>query len=131
MLTLHAFLEGPTSSSLDALREELVALFKSDGELAVSNASMPFGLGKYLVFRWPSWSFSTHLESGARVQEDAAIVQSTIAGVFPGCLPSTRVRVVFASDPGKSFTNHIIWVADYLRTLPGAVVYDEAQKSLW
>lgn len=131
MFTLHAFLENTTSSSLDALHVDLANLFKGAAEPNISDATLPFGGDKYLVFRWHSWSFTTHFESGARVQEDAAHIQSTLGNAFPRRLPSARVRVVFASDPGRHFTNHIIWVADYLLNLPGAVVYDEAKKSLW
>ncbi|UKL01423.1 hypothetical protein FO446_28635 [Brevibacillus brevis] len=58
-----------------------------------------------------------------------------MASVTKDCPPeikdcAERIRFVFSPDEGRDFTNHIIWAIDYLSAIPGAIIFDESQKTI-
>lgn len=134
MFTLHAFVPPTVGElTLQTLSERFQSLLSGvePSGLSVDQATHPFTKREYLVSRWPQWGFTVHLEAGTDVASDAKFVQSVAAGAFQEGLPDRRVRLVFGDDPMMDFTNHILWVVDELRTIPGVFVYDEKQKGEW
>ena len=133
MLTLHAFITSADDvQPLEALEPKLTGLFQGEHSARpdVSSSNLPFRNVPRLLYHWPTWSFSVTCESGSEVAADAALAQEAGAE-FPGGPPVNRIRVVFAHDESQLFTNHIIWIADWLKEIPSAVVYDDVGKCLW
>ncbi|SCX66559.1 hypothetical protein [Variovorax sp. EL159] len=134
MFTLHAFIASAADvQPLEALEPKLTRIFQGQhsAQPDVSSNTLPFKNTARLLYRWPTWSFSVTCESGAEVAADAKFVSQETGVVFPDRLPVDRIRIVFAQDEGGDFTNHIIWITDWLKEeIPSAVLYDEASKCL-
>lgn len=134
MFTLHAFIASAADAqSLEALEPRLTRIFQGQHSAPpdVSSNTLPFKNTARLLYHWPTWSFSVTCESGAEVAADAKFVAQETGVVFPGRLPVDRIRIVFAQDESCDFTNHIIWITDWLKEeFPSAVLYDEASKCL-
>lgn len=133
MFTLHAFITSAADvQPLEALEPTLTGIFQGQHSAPpdVSSSVLPFSNTARLLYRWPKWSFSVTCESGAEVAADAELVSQETGVVFSGGLPADRIRIVFAQDEGCHFTNHIIWITEWLKDIPSAVLYDEASKCL-
>lgn len=133
MFTLHAFIPADTIfHSLEIVERELTGLLQrvSPPPLEKSFDTLPFSNEPRLLYRWATWSFSVICEKGQRVAADAEVVERETGCSFSPGLPVNRIRIVFGQDKGCLFTNHIIWITDWLKEIPEAVVYDEASKSL-
>ena len=72
--------------------------------------------------------FDVSCESGEAVEDDAAFCSRESGVVFLSGLPDHRLRFVFADDEEREFTNHIIWIVDWLKEIPSAVIFDETGK---
>ena len=133
MFALHAFITSDQDAyPLAILETALSTLLAGQDDIGpeVSYSTLPFSNQPRLLYRWPTWNFSVTSDQGEQVAADADFVAQTCGAVFPGGRPTHRIRVVFAQDSSRDFTNHIIWIMDWLKEIPGVVLYDETSKSL-
>ncbi|WP_167497568.1 hypothetical protein [Brevibacillus antibioticus] len=134
MSVIHAYLAKSSDSySHERLASELSAYFdfETKNGLEIGVSANPFTREKYLILRWPGWNFSAYFETGRNVSADANYIASEIKNCPPeitNC--SERIRFVFSPDERRDFTNHIIWAIDYLSAIPGAIIFDESQKTI-
>lgn len=134
MSVIHAYLAKSSHPySHERLASELSDYFDFERKngLEIGVSANPFTREKYLILRWPGWNFTAHFETGRSVDEDV----NYIASVTKDCPPeikdcAERIRFVFSPDEGREFTNHIIWAIDYLAEIPGAIIFDETQKTI-
>lgn len=130
MFSVHAYLFNH-DFNLDQLEVELNKLFTGDARfgLTQSRGVHPFSNAPYLIFLWPAWSFTAHVERGASVLADAEVIRTVAGCGFPNSDPIGRIRVVFGNDKGLDYTNHIIWVEEFLTMISGATLYDDAKRA--
>lgn len=134
MSVIHAYLAKSSNPySHERLASELGTYFDFDTKngLEMGTSANPFTKEKYLILRWPGWNFTAHFETGHNVAEDVNYITSTVKDCPPEIKECTeRIRFVFSPDEGRDFTNHIIWAIDYLSEIPGAILFDESQKTI-
>ena len=132
MFSIHAYISAADVLPLEVLKQKLAGLFQGphSDPPEISSNPLPFSSAPRLNFLWPTWSFTVACESGAAVEDDAAVCSRESGVAFLSGLPVNRLRFVFADDEKRDFTNHIIWIADWLKEIPSAVVFDEAGR-LW
>jgi hypothetical protein len=53
------------------------------------------------------------------------------AGSRERILKPEELRVVFNEDDDRQYTNHILWILDFLRSIPGAALFDASQRVLF
>jgi len=133
MFALHAFITSDQDAyPLATLETAFSKLLAGQGDEApeISYSTLPFSKQPRLLYRWPTWNFSVTSDQGEQVASDADFVAQTCGAVFAGGRPTHRIRVVFAQDSSLDFTNHIVWIMDWLKEIPNVVLYDETSKSL-
>jgi hypothetical protein len=133
MFSVHAFL-FVTNADLQEVEKGLSAIFDHEAAApapTLSHEANPFTGEAYLLYRWADWSISVTADRGVDIEEDVKAVRSVVGGAFPDAHPRGRIRIVFANDETLEYTNHVLWIMDYLREIPGVVIYDESEKSLW
>lgn len=130
MFSIHAYISATDVLPLEILKQNLAGLFQDPHSAPpeISSNPLPFGGEPRLIFLWPTWNFSVSCESGEAVENDAAFCSRESGVVFLSDLPVHRLRFVFADDVERDFTNHILWIVDWLKEIPSAVVFDEAGK---
>lgn len=133
MFAIHAFISSDQDAyPLGSLETALSNLLAGQDDIGpeVSYSTLPFSNEPRLLYRWPTWNFSVTSDQGEQVASDADFVAQTCGAVFASGRPTHRIRVVFAQDSSLDFTNHVIWIMDWLKEIPGIVIYDETRKSL-
>lgn len=134
MFVMHAYLAKSSSPySHERLASELSDYFDFEAKngLEIGASANPFTKERYLILRWPGWSFTAHFETGRHVAADADYIASAVKDCPPEIKDCTeRIRFVFSSDEGRDFTNHIIWAIDYLSAIPDAIIFDESQNTI-
>lgn len=106
MFSVQALL--PRSESPEVWAEKLVQFLASSetsSDFTLTESELPFGGGRQFMLNWGEWTMTVHpgQESSDRSGEPSSL------------------RVVFGSDPSLDFTNHMIWVQEFLQAIPGAL----------
>jgi len=134
MSVIHAYLaKSSTPYSHERLVTELSDYFdfETKNGLKIGASANPFTNEKYMILRWPGWSFTAHFETGHSIAADTNYIASIIKDCPPEVTDCTeRIRFVFLPDDKRDFTNHIIWAIEYLLAIPGAIIFDENQKTI-
>ena len=111
------------------LMEEVGRLFGPRPEFALKQTTMPFSQSPSVDLVSGSWLARLTYEEGEAVVADSREIQRLTQGELRGRNPSTRrIRAVFSNDETGEYTNHSIWVTDFLRSIPGAVLFDANRK---
>ncbi len=71
-------------------------------------------------------------EDGSRIQDEPTQIQEILGDRSPRELFSInrRVRVVFAGDDDREYTNQIADMMPFLQDIPGSIVFDPRQEDL-
>lgn len=129
--SLYALLgeSAPTITS-ESLFSELKNLFCNEEKFSIRFEQLPFVKGKTISLYWGDWLARVNYEEGEVVSRDSedickivgAAACEDISGV------TRRIRVVFGDDEYQEYTNQIIYIIDFLRKIPGIVIYDPQQR---
>jgi hypothetical protein len=73
-----------------------------------------------------------HYEEGANIAQDSAEISKIVGSAAPQDLANInrRIRVVFSDDDTRAYTNQTIFLMDFLREIPGTVMFDPQQGDL-
>ena len=107
----------------------LSSLFGSRPEFALKQTSLPFARAPSVDLVSGTWLARLTYEEGDAVLADSIEIRRLTQGDPRGQEASTRrIRAVFSSDEAGAHTNHLIWVTDFLRSIPGVVLFDATRK---
>lgn len=123
--------ESPAVSS-ESLAAHIEKFFRKEEGFSWQFEQLPFAKTKTIALRWGSWLVRVAYEEGKNVLQDSADIAKIVGAAVPAGVADIgrRIRVVFSDDDGQKYTNQIIFVMDFLRDIPGAIVFDPQQKDL-
>lgn len=118
--------ESSGDFSLEFLERQLGGYFSKIGDFSIEYDEDPFDpLDKHLRFSWGSWWMLIFYETGQHVIDDSREIANYIDSnqVDKISIINKRIRVRFANDDTKAYTNHMICVMDYLEDIPNSVIF--------
>ncbi len=130
---LYALLgEQAPHISNESLASDLQSFFKNEEGFSLDFEQLPFAKSKTLVLRWDGWLVRVSYEEGKNVEADSWEIQKIVGASAPYNLSdiNRRVRVIFGNDDAREFTSQIIYLMDFLRAIPGVVIFDPQQNNL-
>lgn len=133
MFSIYALLgEGAPAITNESLASDLKHLFRNDESFSLQFEQLPFAKNKTLALRWGNWLARVSYEEGANVVQDSADIGTIVGSAAPYDLSriAKRIRVVFSDDDKREYTNQIIHLMDFLRGIPGVIIFDPQQKDL-
>ena len=111
------------------LKEEVSRIFGPRPGFALKQTTLPFSRSPSIDLVSGSWLARLTYEEGEVVMADSIEIARPIEGDLHGVESSAqRIRVVFSTDETGEYTNHAIWVTDFLRSIPGAMLFDATRK---
>ncbi|MBO9537873.1 hypothetical protein [Herbaspirillum sp.] len=131
--SIYALLgEGAPSITNESLASDLTYFFRNEEGFVLQFEQLPFAKIKTLALRWDAWLVRVSYEQGANVAQDSAEISKIVgdAGLCNIADIDKRIRVVFSDDDSQEHTNQIIYVMDFLREIPGVVIFDPQQQDL-
>lgn len=131
--SIYALLgEGAPTITNESLALDLKHFFRNEEGFSIQFEQLPFAKNKTLALRWGTWLVRVSYEEGANVLQDSAEINKIVGSVAPYDLASInkRIRVVYGDDDAQEYTNQIIYLMDFLREIPGTVMFDPQQKDL-
>ncbi len=84
-----------------------------------------------MILRWDLWRIRIAYQEGDAVSEETTQIRKVLGPGAPDQLPGMRrkINVVFGDDNDREYTNQIIYVMDFLRALPGVILFDPQQSN--
>jgi hypothetical protein len=131
IFTLYALMsdDAPPISN-ESLAEGLSTHLRNEAGFFMQFEQLPFSPNKTLALRWYSWLVRVSYEEGEEVRDDSVEIQKR-TGSTSGMDVShieRRIRLVFGDDDAKEYTNQLIYLIDFLREIPGVVIFDPQQN---
>jgi hypothetical protein len=117
--------------SIESLAADLKRLFRNEDGFSVSFEKLPFADSPSLILRWDLWRIRVAYQEGDTVREETTQIRKVLGPGAPDQLPGMRhkINVVFGDNNDREYTNQIIHVMDFLRALPGAIIFDPQQSN--
>lgn len=131
--SIYALLgEGAPTFTNESLASDLKHFFRNEENFSIQFEQLPFAKNKTLALRWGTWLVRVSYEEGGNVLQDSAEINKIVGSMVPFNLSgiNKRVRVVYSDDNEQEYTNQIIYLMDFLREIPGVVMFDPQQKDL-
>lgn len=131
--SIYALLgKGAPAITNESLAVDLKNFFENEEEFSIKFERLPFAKSESLALRWGAWLVRVLYEEGADVLQDSVEIGKTIGATAPYDVAkiSRRIRVIYGSDDAQEYTNQIIYIMDFLREIPDALIYDLQQKDL-
>ena len=124
--------EGAPAITVESLASDLENFFRNQENFSIEFEQLPFAKTKSLALRWGTWLVRVSYKEGTKVAEDSAEISRIVGSAAPPGLAgiSKRVRVLFHADESREYTNQAIYVMQFLRNIPGIILYDEKQREL-
>jgi hypothetical protein len=116
----------------ESLASDLKSFFSKERDFSIQFEQLPFAKHKTLALRWGAWLVRVHYEEAANVTQDSAEIGKIVGSAAPYDLAgiTRRIRVVFSDGDLREYTNQIICLMDFLREIPGAVLFDPQRRDL-
>lgn len=118
--------------SLDTIAVQLQEYFSTVSGFKQKYEEDPFDPsdGNLLLF-WGNWWIRIFYEEGSTVRMDSEEIAKY---ADPGRMPlisaiDRRVRVLFADDEDLAYTNHVIFMMDFLESSPDLIIFDPQRKT--
>lgn len=130
---LYALLgEQAPAFTNESLASDLEDLFRHEEDFSIKFELLPFAKNETLALWWGAWLVRVCYEEGTNVAQDSARINKIVGSTAPYDLSdiARRIRVVFGSDNTREYENHIIGMMDFLRVIPGVVIFDPQQRNL-
>ncbi len=125
---LHGLLDDTAPEiTLDSLASNLRRFFSSTDGFHLEDEDDPFDPArKNLLLSWgDSWWARVFIDTGSELEPD--LVSREGGGKPIGT--NGRIRVLFADDQSREYTNHVIFMMDFLGTIPGLTLFDPQRKA--
>jgi hypothetical protein len=130
---LYALLgEGAPAITTDSLASDLKNLFKDQKDFSIKFEQVPFAKSKSLALWWGTWLVRVAYEEGANVVADSTEISKVVGSEAPHGLADIgkRIRAVLSTDESREHTDQCIYVEQFLRGIPGVILYDSQQRRL-
>ena len=130
---LYALLgEQAPAFTNESLASDLGDFFRHEEDFSIRFELLPFAKNKTLALWWGAWLVRVCYEEGTNVAQDSAEINKIVGSTAPYDLSNIarRIRVVFGSDDTREYENNMIRVLDFLRVIPGVVIFDPQQQNL-
>lgn len=114
--------------SNESLAEDLKKYFRNESGFSLEFETLPFSSEPTLALYWGDWSVRVSYEEGEDVENDAKEIQRRTNSKIDFSKFRRQIRMIFASDDDKKYTNEIIYLLDYLQEIEGVLVYDPQQN---
>lgn len=116
----------------ESLASDLQRFFRNEENFTLQFEQMPFAKNKTLALRWGTWLVRVSYEEGAGVVQDSIEIAKIVGSTAPYELSGIdrRIRVVFSDDSTREYTNQIIYLMDFLKEIPTAILFDPQQRDL-
>jgi hypothetical protein len=124
---LCPIIDVSTGMDIDSLERGLREYFRGIQGWSLEFDDDPFDDdSRHLVLRWPDWWVMFFVESGDEVLSEAQEMAQCATEEWRSAVASSsrRIRVVFADDDQRVYTNEIIYVMEFLETIEGVRVFD-------
>ena len=123
--------QSPVISN-ESLADELKAYFENEEDFSLKFERLPFAKTDTLALRWGNWLMRVAYEEGSRIQDESAQIQEILGKRSPRELSGIdrRVRVVFADDNDREYTNQIVDKMQFLQDIEGSIVFDPQKNDL-
>ncbi len=123
--------QSPVISN-ESLADELKAYFENEEDFSLKFERLPFAKTDTLALRWGNWLMRVAYEEGSRIQDESAQIQKILGKRSPRELSGIdrRVRVVFADDNDREYTNQIVDMMQFLQDIEGSIVFDPQKNDL-
>ncbi|MFZ5637241.1 MAG: hypothetical protein ACOY82_11750 [Pseudomonadota bacterium] len=124
---LCPIIDASTEIDIDSLEQGLREYFQGIQGWSLDFDDDPFDDdSRHLVLRWPDWWIMFFVESGDEVLSDAQEMAQCATEESRGAIASSgrRIRVVFADDDHRLYTNETIYTMEFLEALEGVRVFD-------
>ncbi|KMW44347.1 hypothetical protein PQH03_20440 [Ralstonia insidiosa] len=123
--------QSPVISN-ESLADELKAYFENEEDFSLKFERLPFAKTDTLALRWGNWLMRVAYEEGSRIQDESAQIQEILGKRSPRELSGIdrRVRVVFADDNDREYTNQIVDMMQFLQDIEGSIVFDPQKNDL-
>lgn len=124
--------EQSPAMSNESLADELKAYFENEEDFSLKFERLPFAKTDTLALRWGNWLMRVAYEEGSRIQDESAQIQEILGKRSPRELSGIdrRVRVVFADDNDREYTNQIVDMMQFLQDIEGSIVFDPQKNDL-
>jgi len=111
--------------SNESLASDLADYFRNEENFSLQFEQLPFTTNKTLVLVWDKWLVRVSYEQGESVLQDSSEIMKLVGASAPSELAGIdkRIRVVFSDDQKQEHTNQIIYLMDFLREIPGVVMF--------
>ncbi len=123
--------EATPKITLDSLASELTQFFSPTEGFRLDREDDPFDpVRKNLRLRWGDWWARVFVEAGPEVAsalEEIGVLAGKDAQAR-SIQTDRRIRLLFADDPNRKFTNHAVFMMDFLGTIPGLALFDPERK---
>ncbi len=130
---LHGLLgEEAPDVTLDTLASDLKAFFARTEGFRLEREDDPFDPSlRNLLLRWGTWWTRVFYDAGPGVAAASAEIAELAAEDRKATISriDRRIRVLFADDDDHVHTNHVIFMIDFLGTIPGVQVFDPQQRT--
>ncbi len=117
--------------SIDSLEVLLRDYFSAVHGFHIEREEDPFGgEGGNLLLSWDDWWIRVFYERGEDVLADSQEMANLANSIRREkiCVSDRRVRVVFADDDDRFYTNHTIFMMDFLEARADLFVFDVSQR---
>lgn len=118
--------------SLDSLATQVADHFAREDGFKLEYEQLPFSAERSLILRWGSWFVRMKYEHDETVLDQCVQIAESLGPKAPNHLAhiDRRIGVVFGDDEAREHTNEIIYVMDYLREIPGSILFDPQQGEI-
>jgi hypothetical protein len=131
MFTMVAFLSHEPELSADALEKRLREYFHEYDGVTITRDRLPTNDDDSIILRWDEWRVRLSPETRGVSADAIDIAQELGEAAPPGLATWSRwVRAVFGDDPERMYTDQIIEVMEFLKALPGAIVFDPQRRDV-
>lgn len=114
--------------SNECLAEDLQNYLSNEDNFSLDFETVPFSSGPTLALHWDAWLVRVSYEEGEEVEVDAKEIQTRSELKLDFSKFKRMIRVIFASDDEKKYTNEVIYILDYLKQIRGILIYDPQQN---
>ncbi|MCE2596387.1 hypothetical protein K6Y31_16440 [Motilimonas cestriensis] len=125
--------DGSCQLNIEKLSEQLSSFFKETENFSIEYEDDPFEEeSQNLLLRWGDWWIRVFFESGELVAQSSCEIAEILPPNSVEGLSGVdkRVRVLFADDEQREFTNEILYMMVFLETIPGTIIYDPQKNEL-
>lgn len=130
--SLYCLISNQESNlNISLLEDELREYFSRTSEFDLSYEEHPFDPTKQnILLTWDTWWIRVFFETGSMVEDDSREISKFAKTEDALAISSInrRVRVLFGNDDKQAYTNHIIWMQEYLESKPDLIVFDPQQN---